>query len=91
MQGRPIANSGEFFGGTKALDIVEGMQLNPFNTSLEPLVYMRKTLATIGQGDIVLPDDNDDAAAEVFLEVLIKTGFASRLDHDDDLGMEDKP
>lgn len=90
LQGHPIANSGDVFGGVRAMDIVEGMQLNPFNASIEPVVYMRKTLATIGYGDVVLPDDAEEAA-EVFLDVLIKAGFASRMDHDDDFGKEDKP
>ena len=44
----PIAGSGEVFRGG-ALDVVQGMMLNPFNASLRPVEYMRKTLKAIGR------------------------------------------
>lgn len=74
----PIAGSGEVFRGG-ALDVVQGMMLNPFNASLRPVEYMRKTLRGIGLGDVALPEDAE-AAAAVFIGVLIKSGYATLVD-----------
>lgn len=74
----PIAGSGEVFRGG-ALDVVQGMKLNPFSASLGPVEYMRKTLKAIGQDAVVLPEDAE-AAAAVFIGVLIKSGYATLVD-----------
>lgn len=75
FEGSPVECTGEFFSGKTALDIVEQMKMNPFTGSLPPVEYMRQTLDFIGQSDVVLPDDSDDAAV-AFLQRLTATGYA---------------
>lgn len=55
------------------------MKLNPFSASLGPVEYMRKTLRGIGLGDVALPEDAE-AAAAVFIGMLIKSGYATLVD-----------
>ena len=75
FDGNPVECTGEFFRGATALDIVVGMKMNPFNSHLEPLVFMRQTLGFIGQEDYALPDE-PEKAAQVFLQRLTALGFA---------------
>ena len=46
FDGRPVDCSGEYFSGKTALDIVEGMTMNPFQSHLTPHKFMEQTLAT---------------------------------------------
>ena len=48
FDGRPVDCSGEYFSGKTALDIVEGMTMNPFQSHLTPHKFMEQTWATIG-------------------------------------------
>ena len=75
FDGHPVECTGEFFTGATALDIVTGMKMNPFNSHLEPLAFMRQTLDFIGQKDFALPDD-PEKAAQAFLQRLTALGFA---------------
>lgn len=76
FEGRPVPNSGCDYKGENALGIVTAMQMNPFNASLKPTDYMRKTLDRISMQDVILPSD-PNAAAEVFLQTLVDSGFAT--------------
>jgi len=83
FEGRPVPNSGCDYRGESALGIVAAMQMDPFNASLKPNDYMRKTLDRISMQDVVLPSD-PNAAAEVFLKVLVDSEFATvQLDGND--------
>ena len=75
FDGNPVECTGEFFRGATAIDIVIGMKMNPFNSHLEPLAFMRQTLDFIGQKDYVLPDE-PEKAAQAFLQRLTALGFA---------------
>ena len=75
-EGQPVACTGELFSGDTALAVVEAMKRNPFNAHLEPLDFMRRTLAAIGRETTPLPIDDPSAAAEAFLAVLEVAGFA---------------
>lgn len=75
FDGNPVECTGEFFRGATALDIVIGMKMNPFNSHLEPLAFMRQTLSFIGQKDFALPDE-PEKAAQAFLQRLTALGFA---------------
>jgi len=75
FDGNPVECTGEFFRGATALDIVVGMKMNPFNSHLEPLAFMRQTLGFIGQEDYALPDE-PEKAAQAFLQRLTALGFA---------------
>ena len=77
-EGQPVACTGELFSGDSALAIVEAMKRNPFNAHLEPLDFMRRTLAAIGRETIPLPALDPSAAAEAFLAALEAAGFAVR-------------
>ena len=77
-EGQPVACTGELFSGDSALAIVEAMKRNPFNAHLEPLDFMRRTLAAIGRETAPLPDLDPSAAAEAFLAALEAAGFAVR-------------
>ena len=77
-EGQPVACTGELFSGDTALGIVEAMKRNPFNAHLEPLDFMRRTLAAIGRETAPLPDLDPSAAAEAFLAALEAAGFAVR-------------
>ena len=48
FEGHPLDCSGEYFSGKTALDIVEGMTLNPFQSHLTPHGFMAEMLAAIG-------------------------------------------
>ena len=74
--GRPVACTGDYFVGGTFLEVIEGMMLNPFTTDAAPLDYMRDVLAGIGDGELELPSDPDEAA-EAFLAHLLARGFAS--------------
>ena len=75
FDGNPVDCTGEFFTGVTALDIVNGMKMNPFNSHLEPVAFMRQTLDFIGQKSYALPDAPEDAA-RLFLQRLTALGFA---------------
>ena len=75
FDGRPVDCSGEYFSGKTALDIVEGMTLNPFQSHLTPHKFMEQTLATIGEKEFSLPEDPETAAL-AFLQKLTALGFA---------------
>lgn len=75
FDGNPVECTGEFFRGATALDLVVGMKINPFNSHLEPLAFMRRTLDFIGQKDYALPDE-PGKAAQAFLQRLTVLGFA---------------
>ena len=75
FDGRPVDCSGEYFSGKTALDIVEGMTLNPFQSHLTPIEFMEQTLATIGEKEFSLPEDPETAAL-AFLQKLTALGFA---------------
>jgi len=74
--GRPVECTGDYFIGETALEIVEGMMLNPFTTDADAVAYMRRILAVIGQEGATLPS-KPDAAAEAFLSILVAAGFAA--------------
>ena len=75
FDGRPVDCSGEYFSGKTALDIVEGMTMNPFQSHLTPIEFMEQTLATIGEKSFSLPEDPETAAL-AFLQKLTALGFA---------------
>ena len=75
FDGRPVECSGEYFSGKTALDVVEGMTLNPFQSHLTPHKFMEQTLATIGEKEFSLPEDPETAAL-AFLQKLTALGFA---------------
>ena len=75
FDGRPVEYSGEYFSGKTALDIVEGMTLNPFQSHLTPHGFMEQTLATIGEKEFSLPEDPETAAL-AFLQKLTALGYA---------------
>src|SRR5574343_933607 len=83
FEGRPVPNSGCDYKGENALGIVAEMQMDPFNASLKPNDYMRKTLDRISMQDVILPSD-PNAAAVVFLKAVVDSGFATvQLDGND--------
>ena len=75
FDGRPVDCSGEYFSSKTALDIVEGMTMNPFQSHLTPHKFMGQTLATIGEKEFSLPEDPETAAL-AFLQKLTALGFA---------------
>ena len=75
FDGRPVDCSGEYFSGKTALDVVEGMTLNPFQSHLTPHGFMEQTLATIGEKEFSLPEDPETAAL-AFLQKLTALGYA---------------
>ena len=75
FDGRPVDCSGEYFSGKTALDIVEGMTMNPFQSHLTPHKFMEQTLATIGEKEFSLPEDPETAAL-AFLQKLTALGYA---------------
>ena len=75
FDGRPVDCSGEYFSGKTALDIVEGMTLNPFQSHLTPIEFMEQTLTTIGDKEFSLPED-PETAAPAFLQKLTALGYA---------------
>ena len=75
FDGRPVECSGEYFSGKTALDVVEGMTLNPFQSHLTPHKFMEPTLATIGEKSFSLPEDPETAAL-AFLQKLTALGYA---------------
>ena len=75
FDGRPVDCSGEYFSGKTALDVVEGMTLNPFQSHLTPIEFMEQTLATIGEKEFSLPEDSETAAL-AFLQKLTALGYA---------------
>ena len=75
FEGRPLDCSGEYFNGKTALDIVEAMKMNPFQSHLTPHGFMAEMLAAIGQKDFLLPEDQEKAAI-AFLHRLTALGYA---------------
>ena len=75
FEGHPVECTGEFFSGPSAIAIVEAMKMSPFTASLDPLAFMRKTLARIGQADFELADPPEKAAV-AFLQRLTALGYA---------------
>jgi hypothetical protein len=78
FDGNPVDCTGEILTGSNALEIVEAMQMNPFNASLTPLAFMEKILTSIGKS-VKLPSD-DESAAELFLQTLVENKYATILD-----------
>lgn len=74
-EGNPVDCTGDYFRGETALDIVEGMKMNPYQSHLTPHGLMYETLAIIHQKDFRLPDDPNEAAG-VFLQKLTALGYA---------------
>ena len=75
FEGRPLDCSGEYFSGKTALDIVERISMNPFQSHLTPHDFMAEMLAAIGQKDFELPCDPEKAAL-AFLQKLTALGYA---------------
>ena len=75
FEGHPLDCSGEFFSGKTALDIVERMSINPFQSHLTPHGFMAEMLAAIGQKAFPLPEDPETAAL-AFLQKLTALGYA---------------
>ena len=75
FEGHPLDCSGEFFSGKTALDIVERMSMNPFQSHLMPHGFMAEMLAAIGQKAFPLPEDLETAAI-AFLQRLTTLGYA---------------
>ena len=75
FDGRPVDCSGEYFSGKTALDIVEGMTMNPFQSHLSAQEFMGQLLATIGEKEFSLPEDPETAAL-AFLQKLTALGYA---------------
>ena len=75
FEGHPLDCSGEFFSGKTALDIVERMSMNPFQSHLTPYGFMAEMLAAIGQKAFPLPEDLETAAI-AFLQRLTALGYA---------------
>ena len=75
FDGRPVDCSGEYFSGKTALDIVEGMTMNPFQNHLSAQEFMGQLLATIGEKSFSLPEDPETAAL-AFLQKLTALGYA---------------
>lgn len=84
FEGNPVDCTGEFFTGATALEIVEAMKQNPFNSHLAPLAFMRQTLSFVGQENYELPTD-PAKAAQLFLQRLTVLGFAHYELEDTDL------
>ena len=75
FEGHPLDCSGEFFSGKTALDVIEGMSMNPFQSHLTPHGFMAEMLAAIGQKAFPLPEDLETAAI-AFLQRLTALGYA---------------
>ena len=75
FEGHPLDCSGEYFSGKTALDIVERISMNPFQSHLTPHGFMAEMLAAIGQKDFELPCDPEKAAL-AFLQKLTALGYA---------------
>ena len=73
FEGHLLDCSGDYFTGETALDIVEAMTLNPFQSHLTPHKFMEQTLATIGEKSFSLPEDPETAAL-AFLQKLTALG-----------------
>ena len=73
--GRPVSCTGDYFSGSTFLEVVEGMMIHPFTMETEPVAYMRRILASIGEMQ-ELPDEPDEAA-EAFLSQLVAAGYAA--------------
>jgi len=74
--GRPVSCTGDSFAGNTFLEVVEGMMIHPFTLETEPVAYMRRILASIGEGQGQLSDEPDEAA-EAFLSQLVAAGYAA--------------
>ena len=75
FEGRPVDCTGEFFSGSTALAVVEGMKMNPFQNHLTAQEFMGQLLATIGEKEFSLPEDPEKAAL-AFLQKLTALGYA---------------
>ena len=75
FEGNPIDCTGEFYSGTTALDVIDNMKLNPFQSHLTPHEFIGQILATIGNKDFSLPED-PAKAAQTFLQRLTALGYA---------------
>ena len=75
FEGHPLDCSGDYFTGETALDIVERMSMNPFQSHLTPHDFMAEMLAAIGQKAFPLPEDPETAAL-AFLQKLTALGYA---------------
>ena len=75
FEDHPLDCSGEYFSGKTALDIVEAMGMNPFQSHWTPHELMSRTLAVIGQNGFQLPEDPGKAAI-AFLQRLTALGYA---------------
>ena len=75
FEGRPVDCTGEFYVGSTALAVVEGMKMNPFQNHLAAQEFMGQILATIGEKEFSLPE-NPEKAALAFLQKLTALGYA---------------
>ena len=75
FEGHPLDCSGDYFTGETALDIVEAMGMNPYQSHLTPHGLMYETLEIIGQKNFQLPEDPGKAAI-AFLQRLTALGYA---------------
>ena len=75
FEGRPVDCTGEFYRGENALDIIDGMKMNPFTSGMPPHAFMEQILDAVGQKDFVLPSDPLEAA-NTFLQRLTSLGYA---------------
>ena len=74
FDGNPVSCTGEFYFGKEPIDIVEAMQMNPFNASVPAITFMENILSKLNI-KVALPDDPNQAAA-IFLDALKNNGYA---------------
>jgi hypothetical protein len=72
--GRPVKTACDILQGEDAQGVVRAMMQTPFAANLTPREYMQRTLAGIGRGGAVLPQDAA-AAAEAYLAALTDAGL----------------
>ena len=78
FDGNPVSCTGDILTGSNALEIVEAMQMNPFNASIPVIAFMEKILTSIGKS-IKLPNDAP-SAADQFIQTLVDNKYATILD-----------
>ena len=76
FKGRPRKFTGDYYQGKSAINIVERVMLNPFTSGMKPMEYMRSILNRIGQEKFLLPEDDEEKAAEIFLQRMVDLGYA---------------
>ena len=73
FDGNPVSCTGEFYTGKEPIDIVEAMQMNPFNASVPAITFMENILSKLNI-KVALPDAPNQAAA-IFLDALKNNGY----------------